>query len=98
MLLEALGLIIQEQTYEKVAHALQAFQMDEIMNCERVYYITTELTGDVITFLDDAKDGKAFVYCMEGAIEESDSMETDGAMLIRVDRNDIKQGLNTVMV
>lgn len=98
MLLEALGLIIQEKTYDKVAHALQAFQMDEIMNCERLYYITSELTGEVITFLDDAKDGKAFVYCMEGSIEESDSMETDGAMLIRVDRNDIKQGLNTVMV
>lgn len=98
MLLEAIALVIQETTYKKEPLALKEFLTEEILECERVYYITTELTDDVISFLDETRSGKAFVYCIEDGNSESDSMETEGAMLIRVDRNDIKQGLKTVMI
>lgn len=98
MLIEAMALVIQESTYRKEAFALKEFLLGEILECERLYYITTDLTEDVITFLDEGKSGKAFVYCIEDGEEECESLQTEGAMLVRVDRNDIRLGLKTVMI
>ena len=98
MLIEAIHILIEEGTYLDRPYALNEFQITEMSEIQRVYYITSNISNEIIEFLDEKKDTNFFIYNMEDGTQVSESLEIKGAMLFNVDRDDIKQCLNTILI
>lgn len=98
MLIQAMSLLIQENTYSQIPYSLHRFRTGELSDTQKIYYITSDINNEILEFLNQPKDNDFFIYNMEDGAHESESLEIEGAMLFNVDRNDIKQGLNTILI
>jgi len=98
MLIDAIHTLIEEGTYPDKPYALNEFQIADMPDIQRVYYVTSHIGDDLMEFLDERKDTNFFIYNVEDGTRECESLEIKGAMLLNVDRNDIKQCLNTILI
>jgi len=97
-LIDAIHILIEEETYSDSPNALNEFQIADMSEVQRVYYITSNISDEIIEFLDEEKDTNFLIYSMEDGTRESESFKIKGAMLFNVDRDDIKQCLNTILI
>jgi len=97
MLIDAIHTLIEEETYPG-SYALNEFQTTDMSNIQRVYYITSDISNEIIDFLDEKKDTDLYIYNMEDGTQENESLKIKGAMLFNVDRDDIRQCLNTILM
>ena len=98
VLIDAIRTLIEEETYIGRAYALNEFQIADMPDIQRVYYITPDISNEIIEFLDNKKDTNFLIYNLQDGAQESDSLEIKGSMLFNVDRDDIKQCLNTILI
>lgn len=98
MLIEAVEIVIQEQLHSREICALREFLAEGTEDCERLYYITPLINDDVLSFMEDSSGMKAYVYHMGDGVDESHSLQSEGALLVCVDRNDIRVGLKSVLI
>jgi len=98
MLIEAIHTLIEEGTYSDKPYALNEFQFIDMPDIQRVYYITSDISNEIIEFLDERKNTSFYIYSMEDGTHDSEALEIKGAMLFNVDRDDIKQCLNTILI
>lgn len=99
MLIEAIHMLIQEGTYSsESANSLQEFRKGALSDAHRVYYITSQMNDEITDFLDQSKEADFIFYCIDDGSHKDDFMQIEGALLYNVDRNNIKQSLNTIFL
>lgn len=64
----------------------------------KLFYITTQLDDHVYEQLNQPRDCKTSVFYIQDSQDAGEVTQLEGAMLVKVDHNDIKQGLKNVIL
>lgn len=94
---EAVQMYIQEDTYQG-NKTFKAYLESELMDVQNCFYITAQIGEEILEYMNVPSEQNRMVYCIDDGTRMGEVTRLEGGILHFVDRNEICQGLRTVMM
>ena len=90
--------LIGAKTYTEEPQALLSYAVSELADAGTLYYVTTQVTEQILETVNLVRGSDAYLYCMGDKADENAMSGLNDSLLIHANRDDIRQGLQTVMI